>query len=253
MGLRATPKSDETLKIAVELAKLLRAGERLKGLLVKAVPEEAPPPAEAATRTNIVHRKQPPRQGSQQLAITDAVIPDAAPTAAHTIGKCQGICDFCVEPCGLDLDHKPEQLRLFGAGITHGCRCVDARRAPSKLGCLSLNRAGELLFKYFWQNVFARFVASASWLAPLLLMLLFVAPRVAARLLGHGARSSVHTGVAVAGAVIEETVNAVETALDFDSKGNGTLYSTTAEGSVLPRWLVLLIGLILTKFRVPGS
>ena len=96
MGPRATPKPEETLKITVELVKLLRAGERLKELLGTAVPavanNEARPPAQANTRTNNVHRKLPER--TQQLAITDAVIPDAAPTVAHTIGKCQGICAY---------------------------------------------------------------------------------------------------------------------------------------------------------------
>ena len=109
------------------------------------------------------------------------------------------------------------------------------------------------MLTYFWQNLFVRFAASASWLAPLLLMRLFVAPRVAARLLGHVARSSVHTGVAVAGAVIEEAAITVETALDFQSNGNGTLASTTAmTAACLPRWLVLLFGSILSRVRIPG-
>ena len=133
-------------------------------------------------------------------------------------------------------------IKLLRAWITHICRCSEARRSPSKLGYLSLNRAGELLFKCLWQHLFARFAASASWLAP----------RVAARLLGHVARSAVHTGAAIAAADIEETVNAVETPLDFDTKGNGTMYSTSTEGSGLNLWLVSLTGFILSQFRVPG-
>ena len=180
MGLRATPKSDESLKIAVELAKIIRAGERLRELLPQSTNQQTAQPAQAAPRgPPLVHRKQPER--AQHLAMTDAVFPEM-PSAAPTVQKYNGICDLCLEPCEQDLGHDAEQLPIFGFGFTRGCRCAAARQSPSGLGCLSLHRAGELVFTYFWQKTFLRFAASDTWLVPLVAMLIFAAPRVAARL-----------------------------------------------------------------------
>ena len=117
----------------------------------------------------------------------------------------------------------------------------------------SLHRAGELIVMYFRQKLFVRFAVTATWLAALLAMLFFTAPRVAARLLGHVARSSVHTGVAAAGAVIEEAVSALEMALDFETDGNCALTATKAlEATWRPRWLVLLLCYVLPRVRFPG-